>query len=125
MHLYFSTGNGQPREPALYRMYRDTFVQYRATAHVSLVVGEVVVVVVAAADTDVRLAKHLSSQVPQVARDLHRYDTIRYDAMRDATLTCAQKLTLALTAEPIGPGGPAHLLALVGRPYLWPAHFFG
>ena len=79
MHLYFSTGNSQPREPALYRMYRDTFVQYTATAHVSLVVGEVVVVVVAAADTDVRLAKHLSSQVPQVARDLHRYDTIRCD----------------------------------------------
>jgi len=34
---------------------------------------------------------------------------------------------LALAAEPIGPGGPlpAHFLALVGRPYLWPAHFLG
>ena len=32
-----------------------------------------------------------------------------------------------LAAEPIGPGGPrpAHFLALVGSPYLWPAHFFG
>jgi len=32
-----------------------------------------------------------------------------------------------LVAEPIGPGGPqpAHFLALVGRPYLWPAHFLG
>jgi len=32
-----------------------------------------------------------------------------------------------LAAEPIGPGGPrpAHFLALVIRPYLWPAHFLG
>jgi len=33
----------------------------------------------------------------------------------------------SLAAEPIGPDGPlpAHFLALVGRPYLWPAHFLG
>jgi len=33
----------------------------------------------------------------------------------------------ALVVEPIGPGGPlpAHFLALVGHPYLWPAHFSG
>ena len=32
-----------------------------------------------------------------------------------------------LVAEPIKPGGPrpAHFLALVGHPYLWPTHFFG
>ena len=32
-----------------------------------------------------------------------------------------------LAAGPIGQGGlrPAHFLAFVGRPYLWPAHFFG
>ena len=24
MHLYFSTGNGQPREPALCQLYRQT-----------------------------------------------------------------------------------------------------
>ena len=31
------------------------------------------------------------------------------------------------TVEPIWPGGPrpAYFLAFVGRPYLWPAHFFG
>jgi len=31
----------------------------------------------------------------------------------------------ALPAEPFGPGGPrpAHFLALVDRPYLWPVHF--
>jgi len=34
---------------------------------------------------------------------------------------------LELAAEPVEPGSPrpAHFLALVGRPYLWPAHFFG
>jgi len=28
MYLYFSTGNGQPREPALCQLYRHTFVPY-------------------------------------------------------------------------------------------------
>jgi len=28
MHLYFSIGNGQPREPALCQLYRHTFVPY-------------------------------------------------------------------------------------------------
>jgi len=27
-HLYFSTGNGQPRESALCQLYRHTFVPY-------------------------------------------------------------------------------------------------
>jgi len=30
MYLYFSTGNGQPREPALCQLYRHTFVPYSA-----------------------------------------------------------------------------------------------
>ena len=29
MYLYFSIGNGQPREPALCQLYRHTFVPYR------------------------------------------------------------------------------------------------
>ena len=29
MYLYFSTGNGQPREPALCQLCRHTFVSYR------------------------------------------------------------------------------------------------
>ena len=28
MYLYFSNGNGQPREPALCQLYRHTFVPY-------------------------------------------------------------------------------------------------
>ena len=28
IYLYFSIGNGQPREPALCRLYRHTFVPY-------------------------------------------------------------------------------------------------
>jgi len=28
IYLYFSTGNGQPREPALCQLYRHTFVPY-------------------------------------------------------------------------------------------------
>jgi len=28
LHLYSSTGNGQPREPALCQLYRHTFVPY-------------------------------------------------------------------------------------------------
>ena len=34
---------------------------------------------------------------------------------------------MTIGGEPIGPGGPlpAHFLSLVGRPYLWPAHFLG
>ena len=29
MYLYFSTGNGQPREPVLCQLYRHTFVPYQ------------------------------------------------------------------------------------------------
>jgi len=37
-------------------------------------------------------------------------------------------ISTPLAVKPIGPGRlgePTHFLALVGCPYLWPAHFFG
>jgi len=32
MYSYFSIGNGQSREPALYQLYRRTFVPYTFTS---------------------------------------------------------------------------------------------
>ena len=41
--------------------------------------------------------------------------------------SAANNNVIPLAVEPIGPGAPrpAHFLALVGRPYLWLAHFIG
>jgi len=34
LHLYFTTGNGQTREPALCQLYRHTFISYRPRGNV-------------------------------------------------------------------------------------------
>jgi len=36
VYLYFSTGNGQPREPALCQLYRRTFVPYSWIRHFTI-----------------------------------------------------------------------------------------
>ena len=37
IYLYFSTGNAQPREPALCQLYRHTFVLYKAAVRFQLI----------------------------------------------------------------------------------------
>jgi len=43
IYLYFSSGNGQPREPALCQLYRHTFVPYFRLADGALFVQKKVV----------------------------------------------------------------------------------
>jgi len=46
------------------------------------------------------------------------------NSKRFIALTATSRSTWPMVAEPNGPW-PAHFLALLGRPYLWPTHFFG
>jgi len=54
-------------------------------------------------------------------------DSLTHESLADDKISGLGVDSWALATEPIGPGGPrpAHFLGLVGRPYLWPAHFFG